>query len=231
MTRIKYDDKGAPYLARDKSDEPPKSHRTHVLLGIERFPLWHDDGRPTSPTEALDMLLSDGPITASQFDHLASQFDNPEVIYSAAEQLGAIRKKREDGALEVLLPEPEQESNEVHLAETGREESTRMGIKESPDYQAAGLVPLREAQEMLGQPVIGSGLTIIREGRNRFVNKAELRAHLSRVGRGGKAPGAGAKIAGALEDATQRRAATNRAGQANDAHRRRYGQAKLGGRD
>jgi hypothetical protein len=222
--RIETDKRGFPAL---KGDRPAKRERSHVFLGdLRKLPLVDDDGRTLGPAEALEVLLADGPLPAREFDALASQYDNPAVLYSTAEQIGAVRRASEDGNLEIALPgrEPEQESEDIELADDGRKASTRM-----PD--TTSLTPLREAQELMGKPVIGSGLTIIREGRQRYVRTSDLRALLANAGRGGKSAGAGEKIAAALGDATARRAKTNREGQSNDLHRKRYGVARIGGRD
>ena len=226
--RIDRDERGFPVLRGDRRTKPERRHVN--LSGLRRLLLVDDDGRTLGPAEALEVLLSDGPLPAPEFDALASQYADPEVIYGAAEQLGVIRKKREDGSIEVLIPAPEPEQESVNLADDGRKEPSPMGTL---DYTSLSLTPLREAQELLGnQPVIGSGLEIVKgEGRQRFVRTNELRAHLSRVSRGGKSTGAGEKIANALGDAQARRAKSNAKGQANDAHRRRYGTAKLTGRD
>jgi hypothetical protein len=223
--RIHTDEHGAPVL---NGDIPAKRERSHVFLGdLRKLPLVDDAGRTLGPAEALEVLLADGPLAAREFDALATRYDNPAVLYSAAEQIGAVRRANADGRLEIALPgrEPDQETkDEITLADTGRREHPMSS-------DTSGLTPLREAQKLLGGPVIGGPLRIVKVDRNRYVNTSELQQHLARVGRGGKTAGAGEKIAAALGDATTRRAQTNREGQSNDLHRKRYGTARISGRD
>jgi hypothetical protein len=228
--QIATDERGYPVLTGNRRDKP-RRECTSISLGVESYPLYDEHGRPLSPTESLHDLLSDGPINESQYVRLADEFDDPETLHAAARRLGVIRK-RQDGSVLVMLPGPEQEpatqtqpqTEQVNLADSGHEEGPIVNTEPLADR----LTPMREAQRLLGQPVIGSGLEIVRHGRERFVRTSDLERKIAAAGRGGKAPGAGERVATAISDAQARRAATNREGQANDtrgSRSRRYGRA------
>lgn len=247
MPKMDYDKHGAPILRRTEADKRSKPQRQEIRLGVERFKLIDDDGRVLGPAESLSLLLEDGPISESQFQHLAAQFDDPNVLHSTAERLGVTRRKREDGSIELLIPPVQTDdtarAEQVNATDDNHTDTLNLSDRTEDDNMpydptaADALTPVREAQRKIGAPVIGSGLKIVKDpdgGSGRYVHTRELNAMLARAGRGGRAKGAGQVAADAVSDAQKRRAQTNPIGQANDrtnTRSRRYGRARDLGRD
>jgi len=240
MPALRRDKNGMPALVRTERDRPREHERREINLGAHRLKLVDDDGRVMSPTESIALLLEDGPITDGTLQHLAEQYDDPEVVYGTVERLGAVRRKRDDGGIEIVMqsqtqpPESTERTDDsaddvtveppsITFADNREDESSVSPRYVNRHMQADNpdAVPVREAQRLLGAPVIGSGLVIFRDenkpaSRERFVSRAALNAKLAQAGRGGKAKGAGETVSQAIDRAQRQRARDNAAGQRND---------------
>jgi hypothetical protein len=211
--RIMTDAEGFPVLL---SDGRPKRKRepSGIRLGRREFPFC-DGERVLGPTEALERVLLDDPLSEVEFAHLARAFANPNVLHHAAERLGVIRKRDDDGTIMLHLPSGDDKQHDDDAPTTidaadddgpqlvvnldGGDDATRYFDASAADR----LTPVRVAQRLLGQPVIGSGLTIVREGNDRFVSTTELEKRLAKQRRV-KDAGAAERITNEIADAKER---------------------------
>lgn len=250
MPRIDRDKHGRPIGRLEAKDKRPKQRR-ELRAGFARLELHDDTGRVMSPTESLSILLADAGtdgIEESDFMALANQYADPNLLHRTAERLGAVRQRRPDGSIVVCIPPDEIEDKPDDTPPPQPDpatetESTSMAFADNstgypsidPPAGNSKLVSVREAQQRIGAPIIGSGLRVIKDpagGRGRFVYEAELDAHLAgTVSRGGK--GAAQRAAEAVARGQKQRAAANRDGQHNDANperdsrSRRYRKASI----
>jgi hypothetical protein len=172
----------------------------------------------------------------------AERQEAPWIVFADDKGRGVIRRD-DDGEIEVMrlaqaeqTREPEHnkqadETQAVNLADDNQEPPT---VNVQPMHDR--LTPVREAQRLLGAPVIGSGLEIIRDGRARYVSTTALERMLASAGRGGRATAStqGMKInpagkgAGELIGQHVDRAQKQRS---RDSRSRRYRRASEYGRD
>jgi hypothetical protein len=201
---------------------------------LATIPLYFEgaDGKlsPVGPLQSIGMLLEEQGEVSEQAIRVISQgFDDPSVVATALNKLGAIRVRKESGETVFTLGGdgiPRDSDGHDIGGGTGKvvtsegSASMAIGFSEDPSNGGGGLVPLRTATR-IGMTI--GNVEVIRLNGQAYVKKADFDAFQAKSTRG-NATGAAALITDKLGAAQDQRSdahkAAVRARQASQASRK-----------